>query len=98
MAKFIQDIHNVERETQTKADPALTKVLVENSRDAIRWLAENGAKLTLSFDQEPPLVDGIYKFSGGWVTHMLGKANRRNFDNITSSLRLTRYRSGQAAI
>jgi hypothetical protein len=55
-----------------RADPALTKVLVEGSRETIQWLADNGAPFILSFNRQAYEVDGKFKFFGGVVLSMIG--------------------------
>ncbi|KAI9706875.1 MAG: hypothetical protein M1820_004654 [Bogoriella megaspora] len=54
------------RVTGKRCDPVLSKVLVEESRDAIGWLKEYcGVEFQLSFRRQAYEVDGRYKFWGG---------------------------------
>lgn len=48
-----------------RSDPELSKILVEESRSAIKWLATNGIRFQLSFNRQAYEVDGRYKFWGG---------------------------------
>ena len=41
------------RVTNGRADPELGRVLVEESRETIRWLADKGIKFQLSFNRYP---------------------------------------------
>ena len=45
------------RVTNGRADPDLGRVLVEESRETIRWLAGKGIKFQLSFNRYPSLVE-----------------------------------------
>ncbi|KAI1371592.1 FAD/NAD(P)-binding domain-containing protein [Hypoxylon crocopeplum] len=68
-ADFHADINRV---TKGRADPLLAGVLVDNSREAVQWLMDNGARFVLSFNRQAFLVDGKYKFWGGMVMNMAG--------------------------
>lgn len=48
-----------------RSDPALSKILVNESNDTIKWLAKNGIRYQLSFNRQAFLFDGRYKFWGG---------------------------------
>ncbi|KAI0381201.1 FAD/NAD(P)-binding domain-containing protein [Hypomontagnella monticulosa] len=67
---FLADLNRV---TKGRADPALAKILVDNSREAVQWLMDNGARFVLSFNRQAFLVDGKYKFWGGMVLNMAGQ-------------------------
>lgn len=69
-ADFCQDINRV---TKGRADPLLANVLVDESRDTIQWMVDNGARFMLSFNRQAFLVDGKYKFWGGMVMNMIGE-------------------------
>lgn len=58
--------------TTGRADPVLANLLVDQSRGAIQWLMDNGAKFMLSFNRQSFFVDGKYKFWGGMVMNMIG--------------------------
>ncbi|KAI1385151.1 FAD/NAD(P)-binding domain-containing protein [Hypoxylon trugodes] len=68
-ADFHADINRV---TKGRADPVLAKTLVENSREAVQWLMDNGAQFIPSFNRQAYFVDGKYKFWGGLVLSMVG--------------------------
>lgn len=51
----------------------LADILVDNSREAVQWLMDNGARFILSFNRQAFFVDGKYKFWGGMVMSMAGK-------------------------
>ncbi|KAI0157165.1 FAD/NAD(P)-binding domain-containing protein [Hypoxylon sp. FL1284] len=69
-----EDFHaDIKRVTKGRADPALANVLVDNSREAVQWLMDNGAHFTLSFNRQAYVVNGRYKFWGGMVLTMAGQ-------------------------
>ncbi|KAJ5595227.1 uncharacterized protein N7459_001435 [Penicillium hispanicum] len=61
-ADFTNDLH---RMTGGRTDPALSKILVQDSRSTIGWLAQNGIRFQLSFNRQAYEVDGRIKFWGG---------------------------------
>ena len=48
-----------------RSDPRLSQILIDESNDAIKWLARNGVRYQLSFNRQAFLVEGKYKFWGG---------------------------------
>ncbi|PSK40029.1 hypothetical protein B9Z65_7969 [Elsinoe australis] len=48
-----------------RSDPRLSEILINESNDAVKWLAKNGIRYQLSFNRQAFLVDGRYKFWGG---------------------------------
>ncbi|KEF61376.1 uncharacterized protein A1O9_02942 [Exophiala aquamarina CBS 119918] len=67
------DFHaDLKRVCKNRSDPELAKVLVDRSREAIQWIADNGGKWHLAFHRQAYEVDGRYKFWGGMVTAFLG--------------------------
>jgi len=57
---------DLRRVTNGKNDPDLTKVLVENSQDAVRWLHGLGLKYELMYHRQAyERPDGTYLFWGG---------------------------------
>ncbi|KAI1082531.1 FAD/NAD(P)-binding domain-containing protein [Whalleya microplaca] len=64
---FLADINRV---THSRASPTLSALLVDNSRSAIQWMADNGARFILSFNRQAYLVDDRHKFWGGMVLTM----------------------------
>ncbi|KAI1495782.1 FAD binding domain-containing protein [Biscogniauxia marginata] len=75
MAPYTRDDFHADimRVTKGRADPMLAKILVDNSREAVQWLIDNGARFQLSFNRQAFLVDGKYKFWGGMVVNMNGQ-------------------------
>ena len=61
-ADFAKDMHTV---CGGRSDKELSRVLVDDSRDAIRWLAGNGVRFWLSFNRQAYEVNGRIKFWGG---------------------------------
>ena len=61
-ADFARDMSTV---CGGRSDPELSRVLVEDSGDAVRWLARNGVRFWLSFNRQAYEVDGRTKFWGG---------------------------------
>ncbi|KAK3706127.1 hypothetical protein LTR37_012954 [Vermiconidia calcicola] len=48
-----------------RSDPRLSKILIDESNEAIKWLARNGIRFQLSFNRQSFFVEGRYKFWGG---------------------------------
>ena len=59
---FLSDMARV---THGQYDRELGRTLVEESNDAIKWLAKNGVRFQLSFNRQAYKVDGRFKFWGG---------------------------------
>ncbi|KAL6852381.1 hypothetical protein ACO1O0_006925 [Amphichorda felina] len=59
---FARDMHTV---CGGRSDKHLSRVLVHESGDAVRWLARNGVRFWLSFNRQAYEVDGRIKFWGG---------------------------------
>ncbi|KAJ5756047.1 hypothetical protein N7533_005590 [Penicillium manginii] len=57
--------HDLNRMTNGRTDPALAKILVQDSRSTIAWLAQNGIRFQLSFNRQAYEVDNRIKFWGG---------------------------------
>ncbi|EON99228.1 putative fumarate reductase flavoprotein subunit protein [Phaeoacremonium minimum UCRPA7] len=53
------------RVTAGRADPDLARTLVDDSNEAIKWLAAKGVRFQLSFNRQAYKVDGRFKFWGG---------------------------------
>jgi precorrin 3B synthase CobZ len=62
VADFANDL---QRMTGGRTDPALSKILVEDSRDTVGWLAQNGIRFQFSFNRQAYEIDGRIKFWGG---------------------------------
>lgn len=58
---------DMERITEGGCDPAMTRILVENSLDTMRWLYDVGLRFRLIHERQTYLVDGRHKFFGGLV-------------------------------
>ena len=56
---------DLNRMTDNRTDPALSKALVEDSRSTIDWLASNGIRFQLSFNRQAYEVNNRIKFWGG---------------------------------
>ncbi len=56
---------DMERVCLGRSDPRLRDILINESNDAVKWLAKNGIRYQLSFNRQAFLVDGRYKFWGG---------------------------------
>lgn len=48
-----------------RSDPELSRILIDESNDVVKWLAGKGVRYQLSFNRQAYLVDGRYKFWGG---------------------------------
>jgi len=48
-----------------RSDPKLSKILIQDSNSAIKWMAHNGIRFQLSFNRQAYKVDGRFKFWGG---------------------------------
>ncbi|KAF2471294.1 fumarate reductase flavo protein subunit [Lindgomyces ingoldianus] len=56
---------DLQRVTAGRSDKELGKILVEESYETIKWLAEQGIRFQLSFNRQAYNVDGRFKFWGG---------------------------------
>ncbi|KAL6243107.1 hypothetical protein RBB50_010207 [Rhinocladiella similis] len=62
----IQDFSNdMKRVCAGRSDPELSKILVEDSNSAVKWLRKNGIRFQLSFNRQAYEIDGRLKFWGG---------------------------------
>lgn len=61
-AQFHGDLMRV---TAGRADPQLARALVDDSNEAVKWLAGKGVRFQLSFNRQAYEVDGRFKFWGG---------------------------------
>merc|ERR1711939_570037 len=61
-----QDFSNdMKRICAGRSDPALSKVLIEDSNATVKWLKKNGIRFQLSFNRQAYEIDGRLKFWGG---------------------------------
>lgn len=60
-------LHDLQRVTNGRCDPALAAALVKESNATTKWLAENGIRFQLSFNRQAYEIDGRQKFWGGLV-------------------------------
>ena len=67
LGSYTQDdfLSDMARVTHGQYDRELGRTLVEESNDAIKWLAKNGVRFQLSFNRQAYKVDGRFKFWGG---------------------------------
>ena len=56
---------DMDRICQGRSDPILSKTLIDESREAVQWLADHGVRFQLSFNRQAFLVNGRHKFWGG---------------------------------
>ncbi|KAF2027877.1 fumarate reductase flavo protein subunit precursor [Setomelanomma holmii] len=61
-ADFQKDMH---RMCSGRSDPALCDALINDSNDAVKWLARNGIRFQLSFNRQAYKVNNRFKFWGG---------------------------------
>ncbi|MBE3046395.1 FAD-dependent oxidoreductase, partial [Candidatus Bathyarchaeota archaeon] len=59
---FSHDIHRI---CAGRSNPELSRILVDDSNDAVKWLAKKGVRFQLSFNRQAYEVDGRFKFWGG---------------------------------
>ncbi|KPI34461.1 Fumarate flavoprotein subunit [Cyphellophora attinorum] len=69
MSPYMEEdfMHDLQRVTNGKTDPELSKVLVRESRATTKWLAKNGIQFQFSFNRQAYEIDGRFKFWGGMV-------------------------------
>lgn len=67
LAPYTEDdfLNDIRRVCEGKSDAALSQILVSESNAAVRWLAANGIRFSLSFNRQAYEVDGKLKFWGG---------------------------------
>lgn len=56
---------DIDRICLGRSDPQLSEILINESNDAIKWLARHGVRYQLSLNRQAFLVDGRHKFWGG---------------------------------
>ncbi|KAF2653092.1 fumarate reductase flavo protein subunit precursor [Lophiostoma macrostomum CBS 122681] len=56
---------DMDRLTSGRSDPELSKILIEESNSAVKWLAKKGIRFQLSFNRQAYKVNGRYTFWGG---------------------------------
>lgn len=56
---------DIQRICSGRSDPQLSKILVQDSNSAVKWLAKNGVRFQLSFNRQAYEVGGRFKFWGG---------------------------------
>lgn len=66
---FVSDMRRL---TQDLCDPDLTRILVDDSLDAMSWLHDKGIQFRLMYDRQSFQVDGRWKFWGGLVLGTVG--------------------------
>jgi tricarballylate dehydrogenase len=67
--QFFDDMFEV---TEFRTDPDLCEILVRNSLDTARWVAQQGVKLQPGLGRQAYKVDGKFKFWGGLALHIWG--------------------------
>lgn len=58
--------------TQFRTDPDLCEILITNSHDTAKWVADRGVKLQPGLGRQAYKVDGKFKFWGGLALHIWG--------------------------
>lgn len=58
-------MHDMNRITNGRSHPDLTRILVEDSNETVKWLARHGVRFQLSFNRQAYEVNGRIKFWGG---------------------------------
>jgi tricarballylate dehydrogenase len=64
VADFMADMHRV---TGGRCDAKLTRIMVEDSAQTVRWLADKGIRWRLMYDRQSFEFDGKLRFWGGLV-------------------------------
>lgn len=79
---------DLERVCLGRSDPELARVLVDDSNDAVKWLAGHGVRFQLSFNRQAYEVDGRIRFWGGLAlkTQDGGKGLVQDLRRAASSL------------
>ncbi|EER29481.1 FAD binding domain containing protein [Coccidioides posadasii C735 delta SOWgp] len=76
------------RMTANRTDAELSKILVQDSNSAVKWLAHHGVRFQLSFNRQAYKVDGRYKFWGGMSLKTEDGGKGLIQDHLTAARRL----------
>ena len=68
-ADYLDDLARV---TQYRADPRLADMLIDNSRETLRWLRARGVGFLPLYEWQTRMPDGGVKFSGGSAVEVNG--------------------------
>ncbi len=63
---------DMERVTQGRCDRELTRLMVDEAADTVRWLHEKGLRFRLMYDRQSYEVNGKRRFWGGLVLGTMG--------------------------
>jgi tricarballylate dehydrogenase len=63
---------DMERVTQGRCDRELTRLVVDDAADTVRWLHEKGLRFRLMYDRQSYEVNGKRRFWGGLVLGTIG--------------------------
>jgi tricarballylate dehydrogenase len=63
---------DMERVTQGRCDRELTRLMVDEAADTVRWLHEKGLRFRLMYDRQSYEVNGKRRFWGGLVLGTIG--------------------------
>jgi tricarballylate dehydrogenase len=63
---------DMQRVTQGRCDPELSRLMVDEAADTTRWLHEKGLRFRLMYDRQSYEVDGKRRFWGGLVLGSVG--------------------------
>lgn len=64
---------DMQRLTNGKADPELSRVLVSQAFPTVKWLRRNGVEFVLAYDRQSFVVDGRHRFWGGLIVKTRGE-------------------------
>src|SRR3954469_4143776 len=67
--EFLADMRRV---TLGRGDPAMARILVEDSGPAVRWLRERGLRFRLIYERQSYEVSGRHRFWGGLAVGTVG--------------------------
>lgn len=66
---FLADMYRL---TEGRCDPSLTRVLVYDSAETVKWLHSKGIRWRLMYDRQSFMVEDEYRFWGGLVLGVVG--------------------------
>jgi tricarballylate dehydrogenase len=76
---------DMQRVTQGRCDPELSRLMVEEAAETTRWLHEKGLRFRLMYDRQSYEVDGKRRFWGGLVLGTVGGGKGLIEQHITAA-------------
>ena len=76
---------DMQRVTQRRCDPELSRLMVEEAAETTRWLYEKGLRFRLMYDRQSYEVDGKRRFWGGLVLGTVGGGKGLIEQHITAA-------------